>query len=98
MHLFLQELKLHHFSVMSDFFSKFGKLFHGSETPKSEPSLVGFEGTPEYKIPMSTYRVSYEFMPIKKLESLDVIQKISEELNCPSTVVRDGLSGVSVCG
>lgn len=91
MHLFLQELKLHHFSVMSDFFSKFGKLFHGSETPKSEPSLVGFEGTPEYKIPMSTYRVSYEFMPIKKLESLDVIQKISEELNCPSTVVRDDL-------
>ena len=81
-------------SVMADFFEKMGALLHRKDSTPLPPILEELEGTPEYKVPMSTYRVTYDFMPLKKLTTIETIQKISEELNCPSTLVREDLQRI----
>lgn len=80
---------------MADFFDKIGSWIHKGESTPIVPPLEELEGTPEYKIPMSTYRVTYEFLQLKKLTTVEVVQKIAEELNCPSSVVRDDLQRIT---
>ena len=69
------------------------KLASAFTKEKSLPpiKLEEFEGVPEYTVPMSTIRLTFNFVTKEKLLERECIQKISEELNVPQKVVRDDL-------
>lgn len=61
------------------------------EKAENELNIVQFKGNTEYSVPMSTYRLTYEFVTKSEILEPEYIDKISEELNSPKNIVRADL-------